>query len=286
MVKFVFWDVQHGSAAYIQTPNQTGIVVDLGTGSYGSSSKEFSPLLHLKNNWRVSELDAVIITHPHRDHLDDIFNLDELSPRVLQRPKHLNENDIRSGNRTNDNQIIDKFLEINNRYNSPVSNGTSPFDSNNNGGVVFNSFVPKGCATSNLNNHSIVTIVSYAQSKMLIPGDNEPASWKELLDNTAFQNAIRNTDIFLAPHHGRDSGFCEELFEYIKPKLTIISDGRFCDTSAVDRYRRKTIGWVVHRRGNGEKVERKCLTTRNDGVIIVNFGINNDQRPFIEVTIN
>ena len=83
MVEFVFWDVQHGSAAYIRTPNGKHIVVDLGTGSYGSSSTEFNPLPYLKDKYAVKHPDAAIISHPHRDHLDDIVSFDQLSPTVL-----------------------------------------------------------------------------------------------------------------------------------------------------------------------------------------------------------
>ncbi|ODS37411.1 MAG: hypothetical protein A7316_09440 [Candidatus Altiarchaeales archaeon WOR_SM1_86-2] len=32
-LEIVFWDVQHGSATYIKTPNGKHIVQDLGTGS-------------------------------------------------------------------------------------------------------------------------------------------------------------------------------------------------------------------------------------------------------------
>ncbi len=53
----VFWDVQHGHAAYIKTPNGRHIVVDLGTGKYSGNNAEFSPLLHLKNNYGVDRLD-------------------------------------------------------------------------------------------------------------------------------------------------------------------------------------------------------------------------------------
>jgi len=146
------------------------------------------------------------------------------------------------------------------------------------------SYTPTSCSTSNLNNHSIVTIIEYACSKIMIPGDNEPASWKELLQRQDFLNAIRYTDIFVAPHHGRDSGYCAELFQKISPKLIIISDGRFCDTSATSRYSQQATGWLVHKRGSGS-VERKCVTTRNDGVINVYLGMDG-QQPFISVNID
>ena len=63
-LKIVVWDVQHGHAIYFQTPGGQDFVIDLGTGAYGDSNYEFSPLLHLKHNYDVLQLDGVIITHP------------------------------------------------------------------------------------------------------------------------------------------------------------------------------------------------------------------------------
>jgi len=284
MVKFVFWDVQHGSATYIAAPNGQHIVIDLGTWTYGNPNLKFSPLLYLKQKYGVKRLDGVIITHPHCDHLDDIFNFDELSPSVLVRPSHLNKDHITTGDYKGNEKvinIINKYLEINERYSSPIDPRDNPFDAQNNGGVEIQYFVSESCATSNLNNHSVVTIISYAQRKMIIPGDNEPPSWDELLKQKDFLSAIENADILVAPHHGRESGFSSALFKYISPRLTIISDGRFCDTSATNRYAEKTRGLIVHKR-NGGTEERRCVTTRNDGVIVVEF----DRQSFIKVTIN
>ena len=281
--KLIFGDVQHGSAAYVQTPSKH-IVIDLGTGSHKGRA-EFSPLLNLKYKWKISQLDGVILTHPHRDHLDDIGNFDALSPRALFRPKHLTDEEVRAGNRDADKEIINQYLEIHHRYNQTVSQEENPFVPVNNGGVDFQRFNPTSCGRSNLNNHSVVTVVTFASSKVLIPGDNEPASWKELIEDMHFIAAITGTDILVAPHHGRDSGFTDDLFNYISPRLTIISDGRFCDTSATDRYGKKTKGWKVHRR-NGESEERKCVTTRNDGVIIVDLGVDTNNQRYIKVTID
>jgi competence protein ComEC len=280
----VFWDVEHGSAAYIKTPGGRHIVIDLGIGSYGDSDSTFSPLLHLKQKWGVEHLDAVIVTHPHTDHIDDISNFDALHPAVLTRPSHLTEDEIRNGNRSQDKAVVDKYLEIASKYSSPLL--LDPYDPANNGGATIQRFLPTQCARTNLNNHSIVTVVSHAESKVLIPGDNEPPSWDELLKNDGFLSAIKGTDILLAPHHGRKSGFSSELFEHITPHLVIISDGRFCDTSATSNYSQNARGWKVHHRKGGEDEERKCVTTRKDGVILVELGVNADQKPFMSVTID
>jgi beta-lactamase superfamily II metal-dependent hydrolase len=285
MLQIVIWDVQHGSAAYIKTPNNKHIVQDLGIGAYKANLPSFSPLLHLKNKLGVDKLDEVIISHPHRDHLDDIVNFDDLNPTVLLRPKHLSEKEILDANRMEDRAIIEKYLEINERYNSPVAESEQPLLPENNGGVVFQWFIPKNCDRSNINNHSVVNIITYATSKIIIPGDNEPDSWEELLGSINFKNAIKNTDILVASHHGRKSGFCAEIFEYFTPKLVIISDGRFCDSSATSRYSDVASGWTVHSKQSGD-INRKCVTTRSDGDITIKIGKNENNRPYLSVSID
>src|SRR5437879_6059812 len=124
------WDVQHGSAAYVKTPNAKHIVIDLGIGDVSGNDtiagNTFSPLKHLKATHEVTQLDEVIITHPHKDHLDDIFNFDLLNPKVLRRPKHIPEEDVRKGNKPVDRDILDKYFEINKKYSEPVSDGSDP----------------------------------------------------------------------------------------------------------------------------------------------------------------
>ncbi len=283
MLSIRIWDVQHGSATHIKTPNGLDIVQDLGTGTYKGGVTDFSPLRYLKERRNVAYLDGVIITHPHSDHLDDIFNFDYLRPNALYRPKHLSEDEVMSANRVQDRHTIDKYLEINRRYNAPVD--SDPFIKENNGDVDFKIYTPKESAHSNINNHSLVTIITHARSRILLPGDNEPESWRELLEKADFRDAIAGTDIFLASHHGRDSGFYDGLFSYFTPKLVVISDGRYCDSSATDRYDRIASGWTVHRKGSDMK--RKCVTTRNDGDITIDMGINeSNDRPFLSVTVD
>jgi beta-lactamase superfamily II metal-dependent hydrolase len=281
VAQFRIWDVQHGSACHISTPNGKNIVIDLGVGDISGQDEEFSPLAKLYEEG-IRSLDAVLITHPHRDHLDDIGNFDAFNPRQLLRPKHLSEKDIRDANQAEDSDILDKYFEVDAKYSHPVQDIENNFNPENNGGLEFLRFFPKLAAKGNLNNHSIVTVLSYSGLKIIIPGDNESVSWKELLENKAFVTAIKGTDILIAAHHGREAGYSEELFTHISPRLTIISDGPFTDTSATDKYCSKTKGWEVYY-ANGAKEERKCVTTRTDGTITVQFGYNPGNKPFIHV---
>lgn len=280
----IFWDVQHGNAAYIETPNGKKFAIDLGVGSFDNSDKTFSPLRYLKNRCGIESLDGVVITHPHADHLDDIFNFDSLSPKTLSRPGHLTEDDIRGENEAAGASLISKYLEISTRYSSGVGDEENPFKASVNGGVSFQKFFPKACSRDNLNNHSVVTIVSYASSKILIPGDNEKPSWEELLADRNFVLAVSGTNLLLAPHHGREAGFCEELFKHIRPCLTIVSDGSICDTSARDRYRNRSTGWKVYDSAGNEEL-RHCLTTGSDGTVRIEIGTRRDGKHFRHVRI-
>ena len=284
MLYLRLWDVQHGCAAYVKTPNGKNVVQDLGVGAFKTGLETFSPLLFLKNSMKIDQLDEVIITHPHAEHIKDIWNFDTLNPKVLYRPKHLTEAEIFAANRTEDRELVDKYIEINGRYDEAVPAFDSPLQTENNGGANIQVFLSTGCTHSNINNHSIVTVISYAKSKVVLPGDNDEESWQELLGQSNFKQAIEGTDIFIAPHHGMESGYCKELFDYIRPKLVIVSNGRFTNGSCMERYSKVASGWNIHRRSGGI-VERKCLTTENDGNVEIAMGwITEGKKSFLSVT--
>lgn len=219
MTCIIFWDVQRGSSTYVNTPNGTSIVHDLGKGSYKTGNKKFSPLIHLKNNG-VEKLDCAIITHPHKDHICDIMSLDELPPRVLTWPDRITRADLMKEVKNQDRSLFEKYLELSQIYSESVAPEQNPRFAPNNGGVNIQIFTPTSCTRSDFNNHSVVTVISYGHTKVLLPGDNEIPSWRELLGRADFKDSIRDVDVLLAPHHGRDSGFCRELFQYFNPKLT------------------------------------------------------------------
>ena len=280
-LQLMVWNVQHGSAAYIQTPNGKHIAIDLG------ADDAFSPLAHL---WQsgIRKLDHVTITHPHMDHIDDILNFDAMAPTALWTPRHLTENDIRSGNPKPSQETeakIRKYLEITGRYTGSLALQDDVTKPENNGGVSVKTFIPSQASTGNLNNHSVVTVLEYSGVKILIPGDNEPPAWDELLNRPDFVTAIAGTHVLVASHHGRDSGFHIPLFDHFHPLITLISDGRVVDTSATARYTNVTQGRPVTRR-NGTRQDRKCVTTRNDGHIEVVVDVNSAGQGTLGVTIN
>jgi beta-lactamase superfamily II metal-dependent hydrolase len=283
-MSLTFWDVQHGHATYIKSPNDKHIVIDLGTGTISGTSDIFCPLQFLKRNG-VNRLDYCIITHPHMDHIDDIFNFYDVHPKVLQRPRHIPDERLVEGARQAELPKINKYLEIHHDYTRLIETDDVdyPFDSNKFGGMRIQTFAPINCSISNLNNQSIVSVFEYAETKVVIPGDNESPSWNELLQNVNFVEAIRNADIFLASHHGRESGYHEQIMNIINPKITIISDAQYHQNSVRDRYSAMSSGWIVW--DAGQETTRKTLSTYYDGVIKIDAGYNSNGKPYLQVRV-
>lgn len=271
------WDVQHGLAIHLKAPNGKYIVFDMGAGSYSGQNTSFSPLNYLRRNLFVSSVDYMVITHPHRDHIDDILNFDIVSPKILHRPRSLSNEEVMEGVLYADRAKFNKYCEVNNRYSSPIgdSNISDISHSDNYGGLGVQIFTPLFCSHNNFNNFSLVSTISYAGIKIVIPGDNENESFEELLADSNFKNAIRNADVLIAPHHGRESGYHKDFINTVNPRITIVSDGSCCDSSANNRYSAKSRGWGVYDRF-GRENERYCLSTNSDGNVKVEFGFSLD----------
>ena len=277
-LEVIIWDVQHGNAIYINTPNGTRIFFDIGTGSY-EEEETFSPLNYLKYKRDVKRIDYLSISHPHADHISDIKTLfdENMKPQFLLKPTGLSEEFIREANQNQFSEIIDLYLELVKDYSFDVSWDDNPRNPKNNGGVKIHPFSQGEKGMDNLNNYSIVAVVEYEGEKIIIPGDIETVGWKVLLEKEDFKESINGTTILVASHHGRESGFCKEIFEYFRPDIVVISDGRFSDTSATDRYSYYAKGAKVRSRSTNEENKRYVLTTRNDGAIYI-AGIEENER--------
>jgi hypothetical protein len=97
------------------------------------------------------------------------------------------------------------------------------------------------------------------------------------LANQNFRDRLAATTVLVASHHGRDSGYCEEIFDHCSPWAVVMSDKAIVhDTQNMAQTYRKH---VIARHPNGVVVrtthrQRHVLTTRNDGHIHFNVAAN------------
>lgn len=276
------WNVGHGQSAHAFTPAGETIVIDLGTSSY------FSPLELLENK-NISTIDMLVVTHPHGDHIDEIVELGNKGFWVKQfhRPRWLTNQEVYNANQSNYYDKAEAYLKMSEEYNNPIPDNELVGSPDVSGGVKIEAYYSTDCGRSNINNHSAVVIFEYHGVKVVIPGDNEPASWKSLLDQPYFKNSLKNTALFMASHHGRDSGYHSELFKEISPDICVVSDGRVQNTDATSRYSAHASGWTTHHRDSKPSEKRYCLTTRSDGFVHIEIGKNQGEtRPFMSVTVD
>lgn len=114
-----------------------------------------------------------------------------------------------------------------------------------------------------LNNLSLVTFLHYGDIHAIFPGDLEASGWRSLLRDSGFCAELARVNLFIASHHGRQNGFCEEVFHFCRPELVVISDSamQYASQEITARYAARATGV------NFGSERRRVLTTRCDGTI-------------------
>ncbi|MGL4907793.1 MAG: ComEC/Rec2 family competence protein [Bacteroidales bacterium] len=272
-MKIIFYDVEHGSCTHIITPNGKHILVDVG--SKGSESI----VAHIKNKYfrnnSNGKIDALIITHPHEDHIYDLPALyEQLSPKLLRRPREAFDLSISRENETH-KKIVQNANHMNNNYNTPLTECENPFLSNNNGGVSFDFILPPSSDTTkdDLNTFSSIIVVTYEGYKFILTGDNPKNILQNKMDTNKdnIKQTIANATVLLAPHHGRVVEFCKDFFDCVNPILTVVSDKSIIHTTQEETS-------SIYK-GSGTKLydrDRYVLTTRNDGTITFEVSNSNN----------
>jgi len=250
------FDVEHGACALITTSGNKCIMVDCGD----NTSTGWEPGTALLNRG-INALERLIVTNYDEDHASGFANLySRIAVFGLQRNAnvsaqllyHLKSQDGIGGGVAGLANTFSYFsgpalpsvvddITVTAFCNQP---GVPPFGFNDE------------------NNLSLCVFVSCGLHRIVFPGDMEKAGWKALLANPLFVQQLNGVTLFIASHHGRENGYCEEVLN-LCPNIqaVIISDKKKGHQSqeTVDRYRKYSRGFVY----NGDN--RHVLTTRRDG---------------------
>lgn len=260
------WDVEHGACTTILNSGLTGAAQRLAMIDCGHSST-WRPSQYVSKTLRLHRIDYLFVSNADQDHISDLANLRRLGIQIktLHRNPRPNANELRqikekSGPITDD---METLLNMHQSYRRPVE---EPFDKHM-GGITRRCFFNSHKTFSDTNNLSLVTFIKFGPFKILFPGDLEESGWLSLLDQAAFRQELRGTTILVASHHGRDSGYCREIFESFRPHAVVMSDKAIAhDTQkTAQKYREITYGNGIY--VPGDRRPRAVLTTRNDGHI-------------------
>ena len=263
-LQITFFNVGHGSCTHIITPNNQHFLVDVGSDEQESVVNYINQYYSLQRNGQ--KIDYLIITHPHKDHILDLPTLlrSPISPRVLFREKKAFP--IENAQTYSDQILFDCANKMNQDYHFPIDSLNDPENPNYNGGVSFSLHRDLSYhKEEDLNSFSPIIVLSYAGRKVILTGDNNKEILKTwVAEGPTMCTSVKDCDVLLAPHHGRDSDFCPEFFHVANPRLTVVSDkAKEHDTQLNTTTNYKGRGLFI----NGE--ERYVVTTRKDGNILV-----------------
>ncbi len=218
-LRLIFLDVGQGDAVVIQFPSGHTMLIDGGpiAANYDAGERIVAPFL-TRNG--ISEVDAILTTHPHSDHLGGI-------PYLL---KHFSVKSVIDQDQAADSKLFQEYMTL--RHLSSRQMVTA--------GTMINSFPNvrlyclhpiQSCIDrdsldgySNLNESSIVLKLVYGKTSFLLTGDAEVPSEEEMIYR---YGDFLDSDIIKAGHHGSITSSSEEFISRVTPQSVVVSVGKF-----------------------------------------------------------
>ncbi len=199
-----FIDVGQADGILITQGNHN-MLIDAGTNEAAEIVVDYL------NENKINDLDYVIGTHPHEDHiggLDNIikgFNITTLFlPKVTSNTKTFKDV-VKSASNKNLKLTVPK---VGSKYKL--------------GKATFEILAPNSESYDSINNYSIVIKLTYGKNKFLFTGDAETISENEILSNGADIRA----DLLKVGHHGSYTSTSDNFLQAINPKYAVICVGK------------------------------------------------------------
>ena len=255
-MKFELLNVEHGFAAYVIADDGTALLFDCGRSGICQPSE-------VLRRQGIRTVRRLFITNYDEDHIADLQNVRQnFDVRILTRNPSLNAQQLRNLKQPHITPAMACLLEMIETYTNAVPDGELLLESVH-AEFFYNSY-PEFNETNDL---SLLIFLQIMGRRFVLSGDLERRGWLALLDNGRVRELLSLTDVFVASHHGRESGYCREVFDHCRPSLIVMSDGPI-------KYNTQTMAgaYAEHASGewftvNGERQWRKVVTTRKDGNI-------------------
>lgn len=199
-----YLDVGQGDSMLIEQGSHA-MLIDAGKPEYAEKVKQY-----IKNE-KIENLDYVIGTHPHDDHIGGM--------KTIVRQFNINKIFMPKITATTDSfkDMIEAIRNKNKKINVPKSGENFYL-----GKASVTILAPNSSSYDDLNNYSIVIKMKFGNNSFLFEGDAEKLSENEILSSGEDISA----DVIKIGHHGSSSSTSKEYLERVNPKFAVISCGK------------------------------------------------------------
>jgi beta-lactamase superfamily II metal-dependent hydrolase len=259
-VRFEILNVEHGFCAYAVGSDGGVFLFDCGHGS------AIRPSTYLPARG-ITDVRRLFVTNYDEDHISDLLAVRRnLNVESLSRNASLNSAQIRSLKTPPISLAMNKLLSMVDNW-----TGTLSPEQIEPAGLRVWMFHNEYPSFSDTNNLSLLTFLDVGSVSFVLGGDLERPGWLKLLETPHVQGLLKRVDVFVASHHGRESGYCREAFDYCSPRLIVMSDGpiQYGTQEMASTYAQHASGEYFN--NNGTRELRKVVTTRKDGNIFWNI---------------
>ena len=231
-----FIDVEGGQATLVVSPSGQAMLID--TGWRGFSGRDADRIAAAAKHAKIKEINYVVITHYHRDHVGGV-------PQLAERIKigaYVDHGPLmETGNKAVREDFADYEKAISGAQHIVVKPGdVIPLKGVNvdvlsSAGDLFGKPQPGAGAPNPLcaeakpkeddpteNARSVGMLISYGKFRMLDLGD---LTWNKELGLVCPNNLIGRVDLYLTTHHGMDQSGPAALVHVISPRVAIMNNG-------------------------------------------------------------
>lgn len=241
--QLVVLDVGEGQALLVQQGDRAMLV---DTGHPGMTRHVLDRL----NDLGVKHLDYLILTHLHPDHAGGYFRLREAWPET---PVLYSGHPLPANVQPDLTRWVNDALRQDALRRILAAGDTLQWQ-----GIRLDVLWPSKFVNQNLNEHSLVMLLSHGDTQVLIMGDANQKVEKALLQANSLPEDI---DVLVVGHHGAADTSSKAFIDRIRPKLAIVSVNK-------DNIRGYPSADVLQRL---EKAGTKVLRTDHVGEIRLNL---------------